>query len=144
MSLVASLLVLFAAACSPPPVDYVGKVCVVQDDCPSELICDLATKTCQKTASSLDAGTLPDTGMIRDAGSSSDAGDLVDGGDLVDAGDLTDGGRLRQPVTTVTAGGGALSSQNYRLQIYAGPTTPVGSVTSANYRVQLGPAPACR
>ena len=28
------------AGCAPPAVDYVGKTCDVQDDCPSDLVCD--------------------------------------------------------------------------------------------------------
>ena len=118
--LVASLLGLCAAACVTPPVDYVGKTCDVQDDCPSDLVCDPVSKTCQKTASAADAGG------------------------PVDAGGSLDGGTLRQPVASVTAGGGALSSANYRLQVYVAPTTPVGALTSPGYRLQLGPAPAVR
>ena len=134
------------AGCAPPAVDYVGKTCDVQDDCPSDLVCDPATKTCQKPANALDGGAGLDAGAIGpDAGTNPDAGSSSDGGSGPDAGSLGDGGvRLRETVTTVTAGGGALSSTNYRLQVYAAPTTPVGSMSSTNYRLQLGPAPAGR
>lgn len=41
---------------------------------------------------------------------------------------------------SLTAGGGTLQSEHYRLHLFVAPAKPVSSGTSENYRVILGPA----
>ena len=41
---------------------------------------------------------------------------------------------------SVTAGGGTLTSENYRLHLFVAPAKPVSSGTSENFRIILGPA----
>jgi hypothetical protein len=43
------------------------------------------------------------------------------------------------PFTSSTGGGGALQSDNYTLELYALPTSPVGSTSSSSYVLHLGP-----
>lgn len=40
----------------------------------------------------------------------------------------------------LTAGGGASTSEHYRLRLFVAPLSPVGATTSDNYRLRLGPA----
>ena len=138
--LLGALLGLLAAGCNPPAVDYLGKTCDTQDDCGSDLVCDPATKTCQKTAGTPDASAAG----LDAATPHVDAGAGLDAGPSGDGGTVGDGGHVKRTATCVTAGGGALSSASYRLQVYAAPTTPVGALSSTNYRLQLGPAAASR
>lgn len=41
---------------------------------------------------------------------------------------------------SVTAGGGTLTSENYRLHLFVAPAKPVSSGASENFRIILGPA----
>lgn len=43
------------------------------------------------------------------------------------------------PFTSSTGGGGALQSDNYTLELYALPTSPVRSTSSSSYVLHLGP-----
>jgi hypothetical protein len=44
------------------------------------------------------------------------------------------------PLVCETAGGAALASESYRLELFLAPVRPVGSVSSESYRLKLGPA----
>ncbi|MCO4773185.1 MAG: hypothetical protein KDA24_24340, partial [Deltaproteobacteria bacterium] len=41
--------------------------------------------------------------------------------------------------TSNTSGGAVLTSPNYSLELYLGPSEPIGSRTSTGYQLELGP-----
>ncbi len=44
------------------------------------------------------------------------------------------------PFQCETSGGGALSSENYTMDLFIGPVRPLGNVSSDSYQIKLGPA----
>lgn len=56
--------------------------------------------------------------------------------------DRTDGGPALPgtPFESETAGGGAISSENYTIELYLAPARPVGSTSDASRTIKLGPA----
>lgn len=42
--------------------------------------------------------------------------------------------------TCESAGGGTLSSEHYKIELFAAPVRPVGTTSNENYTIELGPA----
>ena len=80
---------------------------------------------------------------LDDDDSTADDDDATDDDDAADDDDATDDDDAAPapvlPFTSSTGGGGALQSDNYTLELYALPTSPVGSTSSSSYVLHLGP-----
>jgi len=77
-----------------------------------------------------------------DAGEGGEGLDGEDGDGDGDGGEVADGVDVpttAQTVTTLTAGGGAISSTNYHLKILVGAPQPMGSGTSGTRDLRVGP-----
>lgn len=74
-----------------------------------------------------------------------DATDVHDAGDALEETTTPDSAPVPPPHAPptsfqFTAGGGAISSPGYRLQLFIAPSSPVGRTQSQGHRLTLGPA----
>ena len=66
------------------------------------------------------------------------AEDITGDGDVEEEDAAGEGGASR--FFCETSGGGKISSEHYKLELFIAPVRPVGKLTSENYKLKLGPA----